>query len=260
MSNRAKIREDAMRMNPIDDAFFMKMAEDIAFCEEIIQTILEDKSIKAISCTPQYVAKNMQGRSCILDLKCILGDGKLVNVEVQRADDDDHQKRVMYNAALLATNNINPNIKFEYILDIIVIFISAFDIFGYGDVLYHIDRKVRHHKMIVHNGIQEVYVNATARDKSDISALMRIFTEDNAYDDSKFPYTSSRKRRFKTTEEGVSEMCEIIERNRREAKAEGKAEAVIEMLKDNLSVAKIAQYTKLTVEQITAIGKKAALL
>ena len=32
------------------------------------------------------------------------------------------------------------------------------------------------------------------------------------------------------------------------------------MLKDNLSIDKIAQYTNLSIEQITAIGKQAALL
>ena len=40
----------------------------------------------------------------------------------------------------------------------------------------------------------------------------------------------------------------------------GKTEDVIEMLKDNLSIDKIAQYTNLSIEQITAIGKQAALL
>ena len=52
------------------------------------------------------------------------------------------------------------------------------------------------------------------------------------YDDIRFPATSSRKRRFKTTEEGVSEMCEVIERNR----AEAKIEVAIEMLKEKMSV------------------------
>ena len=36
MSNKAKIREDAMSLNPIDDALFQKMAEDISFCQEIL--------------------------------------------------------------------------------------------------------------------------------------------------------------------------------------------------------------------------------
>ena len=52
---------------------------------------------------------------------------------------------------------------------------------------------------------------------------MKVFVEDTYYDD-KFPAISERKRIFKTTEEGVNEMCEVIERNRAEARAEGRAE------------------------------------
>ena len=85
---------------------------------------------------------------------------------------------------------------------------------------------------------------------------MDIFTEDNAYDDIRFPATSNRKRIFKTTEEGVSEMCEVIERNR----AEGRAEVAIELLKEKLSIEMIARATKLTVEQVKEIGKKNALI
>ena len=93
---------------------------------------------------------------------------------------------------------------------------------------------------------------------------MDIFTDDNAYDDNRFPATSSRKSRFKTTEEGVSEMCEVMERYKAEGMAEGmakgKAEVVIELLKEKLSIEMIARATKLTVEQITKIGKENALL
>ena len=84
------------------------------------------------------------------------------------------------------------------------------------------------------------------------------------YDDIRFPATSSRKRRFKTTEEGVSEMCEVIERNRAEAMAEGmaakSAEVAVELLKEKLSIEMIARATKLTVEQVKEIGKKNALI
>ena len=44
VSNKAKIREDAMSLNPIDDALFIKMAEDVGFCQEILRVILEDKN------------------------------------------------------------------------------------------------------------------------------------------------------------------------------------------------------------------------
>ena len=46
MGNRARIRRDAMSLNPIDDALFQKMAEDTEFCQEILQVILNDKALQ----------------------------------------------------------------------------------------------------------------------------------------------------------------------------------------------------------------------
>ena len=64
---------------------------------------------------------------------------------------------------------------------------------------------------------------AGIKDGSEVSELMKVFVEDNAYND-KFPVTSGIKRRFKETEEGQEIMCEIMEKIRSEAKAEGRAE------------------------------------
>ena len=48
--------------------------------------------------------------------------------------------------------------------------------------------------------------------------------------------------------------------SRAEGKVEGKVEVAIDMLKEKLPVDMISRVTKLTVEQITEIGKKNALL
>ena len=108
---------------------FQKMAEETAFCEEILQVILSDSNLKVIDTTPQYVGTNLQGRSVILDARCILSGGKHINIEIQKADDDNHQKRVRYNGAILTTNVTNPGTKFEQVPDVCVIFISKFDLF-----------------------------------------------------------------------------------------------------------------------------------
>lgn len=264
MSNKAKIREDAMSLNPIDDALFQKMAEDISFCQEILQVFLSDKELRIMDNVPQFVAKKLQGRSCTLDVKCSLGNGRIVNIEVQKADDDDHQRRVRYNGALLTTNVTDPGDKFKDVPDVIVVFISRFDVFKSGKALYHVDRIVRETGKLADNGFAEIYVNAEVDDGSDVALLMDVFTEDNVYDDNRFPATSGRKRRFKTTEEGVSEMCEVIERNRAEARAEAKAETeeknIVGMLKENISVEVISRVTNYSVEAITKIGKQYMLL
>ena len=89
---------------------------------------------------------------------------------------------------------------------------------------------------------------------------MNVFNTDTAYDDVKFPVTSAYKRRYKTTEEGVREMCEVIERNRAEGLIEGRAELITNMLKNQMKPEQIAKIANMTVEQIISIGKKAAVL
>ena len=53
--------------------------------------------------------------------------------------------------------------------------------------------------------------NTKVKDDSEVSELMELFVNDNAYN-SKFPKTSDGKHRYKETEGGLSTMCEIMER------------------------------------------------
>ncbi len=227
MSNKAKIREAAKELVPIDDIMFCKMAEDRDFCEEILKVILEDPRLTVISNTPQYVGTNLQGRSVRLDTLCILGSGLTVSVEVQKSDNDDHQRRVRYNSSVLTANITDPGTNFKDVPDVYAVFISRFDIFKDNHALYHVDRVVRESGRIVENGLREIYVNATVKDGTDVSELMEVFISQNAYND-KFPITSSIKHRYKETEEGKKIMSNsidsILEQLSQEKLAEGLAE------------------------------------
>ena len=211
MSNKAKIREEAKKLNPIDDLMFRTMAEDKDFCEEILRVILSDPKLSVLESTPQYAGTNPQGRSVILDAKCVLGDGRKTDIEVQKANDTDHQRRVRYNGAILTTNLTDPGVKFENVPNVCVVFISRFDIFNGNRSLYHVDRVIRETGKVVDNGFEEVYVNAKVRDGSEVSELMEVFVDDGAYNN-KFPVTSGSKRRYKETEKGQQRMCEIMEK------------------------------------------------
>ena len=168
-------------LNPIDDPMFCKMAEDREFCEEILRVILSDDELIITENIPQWVGKNLQGRSVILDAKCITKDGRHINVEIQKANDDNHQKRVRYNSSIITTNLTDTGTKFELIPDICIVFISKFDIFKGNLPLYHVDRIVRETGDAACNGLSEIYVNTVVDNGSDISELMKIFTQDEAY-------------------------------------------------------------------------------
>ena len=69
-------------------------------------------------------------------------------------------------------------------------------------------------------------MNALARDGGEVSALMRVFTEVEAYDEARFPETSRVKRRLRETEEGRKDMGSVIEEIREEIRAECIAEGI----------------------------------
>ncbi len=220
----------AKRMNPIDDDFLKKMAEDKGFCQEVIRTVLDDPELVVVEVRPQEYIKNLQGRSVILDAHCVLADGSNINVEVQKSDDDDHQKRVRYNAACITANIVDPGSRFEHVPVVCAIYITKNDFLGKGKTTYHVDRVIRETGEVVHNGFTEIYVNAYVKDGTPVSELMTIFTEDNAYDDKKFPATSKRKRYFKEDEKGVSEMCAIMQEVKEEGRKEGIEQGQLELV------------------------------
>ena len=228
----AQARWDMGALRPIDDLMFRVMARDKAFCGELLGVLLQDPGLEVVECKPQSAVTNPQGRSAVLDALCELSDGRFVDVEVQRADDDDLQRRVRYYASLLTADRTRPGGRFADVPDVCVALVCEFDPLGEGCSLYHVDRVVRESGRTLENGLSELYVNALARDGTDVSALMRVFTEAEAYDEERFPETSRVKRRLRETEEGRKDMGSVIEEIRAECiaegKAEGKAEGIVE--------------------------------
>ncbi len=214
-------RKIVKKLRPIDDILFQKMAEDKDFCSELISTILDEK-IQVIENLPQNSIRNLQGRSVILDAVCRTENGRNFNVEVQKQNNDNHQKRVRYNASCITANVTEPGSRFENVPDVCVIYISEFDIFQKGMSVYHIDRRLRETGEVLDNGFSEIYVYAKATDGTEVSELMKLFIDADAYDYQRFPCTSSRKNQFKNSEEGERRMCKELQ----EYLEEGKREAV----------------------------------
>lgn len=225
----------AKEMNPIDDIFFNKMAESAEVCEEIISAVLQ-VPVKVLRVIPQNTIASLQGRGVRLDAlaevqrfqpalhvkaelleTCPIGKkGALVDIEVQKSDDDDHQKRTLYNAAAVIMNETPKGTReFRNVPDVVTIFISKFDVFKEGKMYYKVNRIIEGTDTVVSNGMSEYYVNAAVKDRSTegmskICDLMGIFIDSNRYDYGQFPKTSERKRQFKHTEEGVRAVSEGI--------------------------------------------------
>lgn len=260
MKDFNEIRERVERLNIIDDTLFQKMAEDIGFCEEMISTVMNE-SVKVMQVIPQDTIKNLQGRSVIVDALCEKQDGTFINVEVQKSDNDNHQKRVRYNASCITANITEPGIKFEKVPDLIMIYISQFDIFKGKEIVYHVDRTIRELNTKVHNGMEEIYVNAEAKDGSALAELMRIYTNLDAYNYERFPNTSKRKADLKKSKEGVKMMCDIVEeyaeKQSKIAVRQTEEKLAGKLLREGMTIEKVVSMMEmLTIEDVEKISRE----
>ena len=253
MHEQTKVQSIVQQLNIIDDTLFEKMAEDPEFCEEVISTVLKQKvTVKKV--TQQNSVKNLQGRSVVLDALCELENGEECNVEVQKANDDNHQKRVRYNTSCITANITEPGTKFKNVPDVIGIYISKFDMFQAGKTVYHIDRVVRETGEVQDNGLQEIYVNTKIDDGTDIAELMHIFTVPDAYDFVKFPKVSKRKKQFKEYEGGNEEMCDLVENYARERAEEAAVDSARRFFENGVSYDIVrASITTVSDEDLKAI-------
>lgn len=204
----ARVREFRL----IDDVFFEVFAEDKEACQEILQVILGEDGLTVFDVVVQSSKRNIYGRSVRLDALCTLGNGKKCNIEVQRADDDDHFRRVRFNASSITVKDSDVGERFERILDLYMVYISEHDFIGGAHTIYHVDKVIRETGELVDDGLYEVYVNTKIKDGSKVSDLMECFIQREIVDHKEFPAISKRVRELKTTEGGAGAVCDIVKK------------------------------------------------
>lgn len=209
----------------IDDVLFEKLMEDYEACEELLQVILENPHLKVKSETlvAQKSLRNLAKRSVRLDAYIEGVEDKVYNIEIQRSDNCNHVKRVRYNASTITVNKSEPGDEFEQVQDVIVVYISEFDMFGAGKTIYHVENVIRETGEVVKDGLMSVYVNTEVEDDTLIGELMQCFLKTD-FEDDKFPNISRRMKELKHGEEDEI-MCKSVEEYA-ERKAKEAAEKV----------------------------------
>lgn len=210
-SSHSRTMEFVQKLRPIDNAFFPVLGQDPGVMEEILRVILNDNTLTVERVIAEYTLPNLSGRGVRLDSFCETGDGHRINVEVQKADDDDHIRRCRYNAAGMTWKEAEKGTRFKDLPDVCVVYITEHDFLHGGHTVYHVDKILRENGSLIDDGSSVIYVNTAVNDGSAISDLMRCFMQ-KTVNDPRFPRLSERVHQYKNTEKGAAEMCEELER------------------------------------------------
>lgn len=246
------------KLRPIDDTFMKKLGEDKEFCQELLQVVLNKPHLQVISNITQKNVHNIDTRSVTIDIKCKDEDGVVFGVEVQKANDDDHQRRVRYNSSCLQVQSLKKGADFKDLPDVCMIFITETDFLGKNKVIYHIDRIIRETGEVISNGYEEFYVNAQIDDGSDLAEYMKILKSETVCNNSKFPAICSLTNYYKNGK-GREIMCQVVEEYAEEkvtAAVKKKAvETAIKAIQKNLSNEDVVDLSGLTVEEVSELRR-----
>ncbi len=261
-----KEHKDALsRLSLMDDAFMAKCFEDNITCTELVISIILDRSdIRVKSVHTQHQLKNLQGRSAILDIYAEDEDGKVYDIEIQKAKEGATPKRARYYSSLMDANITEPGDDFEKLRESYVIFITETDVLKNGKAIYHIERYIEEASERFKDGAHIIYVNGDNRDGSPLGLLMQDLRCSDP-DRMNYKELSERTRYFKEDKEGMKRMGSVIDELIQEGKMEGLKEGKLEaaqstackLLKSGkFSVKEIAEYVSLPVEEIEELAKK----
>ena len=126
----------------IDDNFMTKVFEDKGCTELLLRIVLDRDDLTVQSVRTENPLKNLQGRSVRLDISATDREGKVYNIEVQRANAGAIAKRARYNSSLIDANITEPGEELENLPESYVIFITENDVRGGNRPLYRFERSI----------------------------------------------------------------------------------------------------------------------
>ena len=206
-------RETAENLRIIDDAMFRLVAERKEVCQEILRTLLDRPQLTVIRVTPQCVVTSLH-REIILDVLCILEDGKYMNIEMQKGTGNDDIKRNRFYAASTTAAYTPKGTDFSDIPQVTILYITEYDALHNGQMITHVKRCMETDEegyVPVDDGEDIFFANTVVQDGSDRSELLQLLLRTDVFEDAKFPELSKAVRYFKETEGGFGEMCKTVE-------------------------------------------------
>jgi hypothetical protein len=249
-----KYKEEDLRLlagfRLLDDSFMTVVFDrNIEATEFLLNTILGRSDMKVLEVVAQREYKNpiTGGRSITLDIYAEDSEGKVYDIEVQRADDGADVHRARFHSSMLDTKLLKEKQRFKEIHDSYVIFITENDYMKLGLPMYHVERTVQESGTLFGDGSHIIYVNGSYKNDSDpVGKLMHDFRCTSAAD-MLCPELAESVRHFKETEGGRSQVCKAVE--------EFSAKIAVEMVNEekNSIAVKMLKAGKYAMEEISGL-------
>ena len=240
-----------------DNLMTLVFDRNIEATELLLNVILQRDDLRVLEVVAQREYKNLlpDGRSLTLDIYAVDGEGKVYDIEVQRASAGADVHRARFHSSMIDTKMLKAGQEFKEIHDSYVIFITASDVMGAGCPLYHVRRMIEETGTYFGDGSHILYVNGSYKDDDDpVGKLMHDFRCSSSAD-MFYPVLAKQVKYFKETEGGQEIMCQAFEDLAEKRVTEEKKASAYRMIKKGkLTIEEIAEYTDLPLEEVRELA------
>ena len=204
--------EIARSLRPIDDTFFRTMAKNnIPLVEHIIKVILNRDDISIVKVNTQDDIHIFEkGHSVILDCLGVDNNGVLYDIEVQKYNNDNLEKRVRYYSSLLDSRYaLSKGVLFKEIIETYIIILMEEDYFHLGGQVYEVEKQIKGYNFPYIDGSNIIFTTAANKGRKELDNMMQSLVAED-YREMKDDVIKGCVMYYKTTQDGDDKVCEAV--------------------------------------------------
>lgn len=204
--------EIARSLRPIDDTFFRTMAKNnIPLVEHIIKVILNRDDISIVKVNTQDDIHIFEkGHSVILDCLAKDNNGVLYDIEVQKYNNDNLEKRVRYYSSLLDSRYaLSKGVLFKEIIETYIIILMEEDYFHLGGQVYEVEKQIKGYNFPYIDGSNIIFTTAANKGRKELDNMMQSLVAED-YREMKDDVIKGCVMYYKTTQDGDDKVCEAV--------------------------------------------------
>lgn len=273
LAGKERLLEVARNYTLLNDVFMKYALDDIAACQHVIRIITGKYDLIVKHVRSQYHISELTSHDAVLDILAEDSEGRLYNLEIQRANTVDHARRCRFCSAMVDTRFLPKGTSYAEMPDVYIIYISESDIWRGGKTTYKVIKALGQPSVPYNDGQHIIYVNAAVDDGSATAALMQYFKTSDP-DDMSQGDLSARVHLIKREKGGREILCKVTDeiyqygfkageakgeaRGEARGKAQGEAIGILLVARNMKRMAAfsdedIARATNLPLEQVKAL-------
>ncbi len=259
LKRRKLAKKRAQQYNLFSDLFVSIALNDTKACEHVIRIIMDKPDLAVKQVDTQETISRIESRGVRLDVLAEDSEGRIFNIEIQKATTVDHARRIRLYSSMIDSDLLERGQSFDQIPTLVMIYISETNIWQFNGAVSRVLKTWEDNGKAFDDGLDIIGVNAAVNDGSKVAALMAYFKTADPKDQSQGEL--SKRVKYLKAEGGLQMIIDTMDINYIEGLEEGidqeKVATALKMLsKNNYPNEEIADITGLSIEKILELKRK----